>query len=818
MIQYLKALFDPKQQYNEASWVWMGQWSLWISLSVIVLLLISLYLVWQNSAKLSNWQRRFIFVLRFLSAVFLFLLFLQPAIRLEDVTRVKNYIAVLVDQSLSMSLPQSDEVQLEQNKNQIYRRIDQATDVLKSEAKSFEAWKQNHIIEYYGFSDHLSPLESQNFKADGQSTLLMNAFDELMTRHQPEELAGVVLLSDADDHSDLIPSGIKEIPTELKRAVSQLKVPVHTLTLGPLTEPKDIAIRHLKADDFAFTRNAVSVEVEIAFSAYQRNFDVPVRLLRDGILVTQKILHYENHQKIYPLTFEFVPQFTGEESFKIEIEPQANESVTENNHVYFSMKVIRDKIRALQVVGRPSWDEKFLRNHLKQNPNVDLISFFILRTNASIETADQSELSLIPFPTQELFEEQLGSFDLVIFQNFTYKGYRMKQYLPLIRDYVAQGGGFVMIGGDISFAGGDYAQTPIAEFLPVKLHHNGSDQIFKGEFKPILSQAGKTHPITALSLLPDENQKFWDQLPKLSGSNLHQGLKEGAISLVDRVDGDQKDSIINIFQFQQGRVMSIATDSMWKWAFDESQVGSRHFNKFWGNSIRWLIADPSLNPLKVKCDQDKYAENQEIIVTATLSSQDYQPLANESIELIFEEIERDPSRDLTDQNLGLSVDSIDEDENPFDLFNRSNRNQNTLPQRTEPKVKIVHQAKVTTQNQGEAIYRWKSDHAGAFRVRAQAKPNQTPLEAKDVFVVQSDPLELRSIHSRPDVMHWISKVSKGKNLEIGDSWDQLNFEKPKVMRVNKRQDIPLWSSSWMMILMLSILSLEWFLRRRWGLL
>ena len=89
----------------------------------------------------------------------------------------------------------------------------------------------------------------------------------------------------------------------------------------------------------------------------------------------------------------------------------------------------------------------------KKNLNVDLISYYHLRTPDSIDPARKGELSLIPFPTRELFEEQLDSFDLVIFQNFTYRGFRMRRYLPRIRDYVKAGGGFVMVG-DLSFTSG----------------------------------------------------------------------------------------------------------------------------------------------------------------------------------------------------------------------------------------------------------------------------------------------------------------------------------------------------------------------------
>ena len=105
---------------------------------------------------------------------------------------------------------------------------------------------------------------------------------------------------------------------------------------------------------------------------------------------------------------------------------------------------------------------------------------------------------LIPFPTRELFEEQLGSFDLVIFQNFTYRGFNMRQYLPRIRDYVKNGGGFIMLGGDLSFANGGYSGTPIESILPVKLDAQRPNPHL-GRFKPRLTSIGRFHPMTRLT-------------------------------------------------------------------------------------------------------------------------------------------------------------------------------------------------------------------------------------------------------------------------------------------------------------------------------
>ncbi len=203
--------------------------------------------------------------------------------------------------------------------------------------------------------------------------------------------------------------------------------------------------------------------------------------------------------------------------FEIATPVLADEAIAENNRRAFVLKVVRDKIRVLQVAGRPSWDERFLRGMLKRNPNVDLISFFILRSRTDIDDASQDEMSLIPFPTDELFGHQLPSFDVVFLQNFNYEPYGMGQYLDEIRRYVEGGGALVMTGGDLSFSSGGYSDTAIAEVLPVQLPANSLPLFFDDipgtvanaptlvdthAFNLSLTAEGAAHPITALEFDP----------------------------------------------------------------------------------------------------------------------------------------------------------------------------------------------------------------------------------------------------------------------------------------------------------------------------
>jgi len=134
---------------------------------------------------------------------------------------------------------------------------------------------------------------------------------------------------------------------------------------------------------------------------------------------------------------------------------------------------------------------------MRLDPNVDLVSFFILRTDTDELPLGANEMSLIPFPYQEIFDEQLHSFDLLIFHNFNYKPYWVEPYLPGVREYIQSGGALAMIGGDLSFASGQYGESALRDVLPVDvagIPAEGPRAFSTDSFKPRLTAAGRNHP------------------------------------------------------------------------------------------------------------------------------------------------------------------------------------------------------------------------------------------------------------------------------------------------------------------------------------
>ena len=247
-------------------------------------------------------------------------------------------------------------------------------------------------------------------------------------------LAGVLLISDGADNVELALAQKQEVESQLKTRLSSLGVPVNTAWPARQGIFKDISIKKVVADEFAFVHNTMEIQVTLDSTGFD-GATVPVSLKRGNELLTTEQVVLRGPNELV-LSFETKPDAVGEFIYAVEIPVFAGEAVPENNIHSFVVKVIRDKIRVLQVAGRPSWDERFLRQHLKENPNVDLISFFILRTPNDNPQVMDKELSLIPFPTNKIFDTELHTFDVVIFQNFDYRPFNMAHFLPNIREAV----------------------------------------------------------------------------------------------------------------------------------------------------------------------------------------------------------------------------------------------------------------------------------------------------------------------------------------------------------------------------------------------
>jgi uncharacterized membrane protein len=744
--------------------------------------LVAVFLAWRGMSAEGRSRRRFILVgLRVVAALIGIGLLLEPGVELLATTKLRGRVAVLVDQSKSMLLPaQADGTTRAAAAEAVVNDVSARADL-----------ESRFQVEYYGFGDGLWPIDAASLKKglgksevqpatmarETERTLILPALEEAAKAGGSRPLAGVVLLSDGADNGTLDDTLRQNDATRVKELKGRLKglgAPVFALdvTGGDL---KDVAVSNLKVDDFAFVRNTVEVEVEVSQRGYAQ-LSMPVVLEREGqVVATAQIT--SSDEKPGTVKLSFIPDTTGEFAFTVRVPVQPGEAVTANNTRSFVLKVIRDRVRVLHVAGRPSYDERFLRALLKRDPNVDLVSFFILRTPTDLAAASNDELSLIPFPTDEIFNLQLKTFDLIIFHNFTYRPYRMSQYLPGIASYVRDGGAFMMIGGENSYSEGAYKGTAIEEILPVQLDDSPQPP---GEevFAPRLTAEGRRHPVTELAPGEALNVAAWQALPNLMGLN-HTTLRPDAHALLEHPtltdNSGRPMPVIAVADIGRGRSMSITTDETWEWNFLTARDGrsQRSYDSFFHNAIRWLVRDPELTQVRVQAEKERFAPSESVAFIVKARSRDYGPAAGARVEL---QVRNTQTGDVVNQSEGV----VGQD--------------GTLRLDVGSLPAGPYRAQVVARNQGQELGR-----------------------AEDVLVVEESGPELSRPTPRPDLLKFVADATGGLVLAASKAkLSDLPIKDPERIEIGQRKSRPIWDKFPLLALLCLVLGSEWFLRRRWG--
>lgn len=747
------------ETYNDWSFVSLSPWSglsLWFLCSLVVLA--TCWVIWRYRGG-----RRFLLLssVRLAGALVVLGFLLEPAVQLRVVRKIKNRFVVVVDRSRSMSI-------------EIAKKTRYATvrALLEQGRSSLEALGQSHWVEFFDLEGAISPsILSQ--EPTGERSDLLTALEKARSSGGGRPLAGMVLFSDGADNGDLQNVSTGGLSDGAKQRLRQLGAPINVVNPADRNF-QDLNISNVIADEFAFIHNTAEITVALEVAGLG-SVTVPVTLKRDEqVVATQQVALTEG--KIAEIVFKTKPDQIGEFVYTVSVPVIAGDALPSNNERSFVLRVVRDKIRVLQVSGRPSWDERFLRQHLKENPNVDLISFFILRTPSDVQEVPESELSLIPFPTDKLFTSELKSFDVIVFQNFDFRSYNMESYLRNIRDAVEGGLGFVIIGGEQGFGNGGYSTTPVADILPVTLEEN---DFVQGKGNLQLTAAGKTHPVAQVGANPQETQELWPQLSNGVWYNRVMGLKPGATALVTHsnlkaVDGTPL-PVVAVSEAGQGRSIAIATPELWRWRFASLRDGGaseRAYHRFWSNLLRWAVRDPEHSRVRVVPTQRRVDVGRDATVLVTVLDRDYKPRAGTKVRLSLEE-----SRDGV-----LSVEDA------------------------------------VTDEAGVVNKRYPQLRPGAYQVSAETNDGSAVShKGQGVFMVESQSLELSRPTPRPEVLRLIAEETGGKVLEPNaEIWDDMKVVDPEAVEIDRRRNVEIWDNAWAMMVGLGLLVLDWALRRRHG--
>lgn len=688
----------------------------------------------------------------------------QPVWVEEEGRQEPGRVAVLVDGSRSMSI-------LEQG---VARSA--AVEEILAEIGADD-------VDLYHFGPDLSIGKPTSYDLPG--TDIEGALAALTERAAGEQLAGVVLITDGIDRGFLRERFLEE---EQPAGPPDLPGPLTVYQVGTPGDLHDLSVRSVDSGGFGFVRASFDITAHLEGLGYEGR-TVTAQLLRDGVPITSQRVTLDKAGRADVL-FQVVADQPGRFSYAVQVPVYEDDAVPANNLMPVVVRVVRDRIRVLQVAGAPSWDVKFLRRFLKGDPSVDLVSFFILRTDRDMNSGySDRELSLIPFPHEQLFSEDLRSFDLVIFQNFDYKPYfdqgamrGSNQLLANVRDFVtSEGHAFAMIGGDRSFDLGQYAGTPLAEVVPLKLGVPvATGQACKGQcepepFVPALTPEGRRHPITRLAAEIPDNEVWWSRLHPADGTNLSLGPTDDAEVLLQHPTRTTPDGkplpVLAVKEAGAGRAMALTIDSSWRWSFSEAAQGrgNQAYLRFWKNAFRWLIADPTVSRVSVETPRENYALGDTVRVIVRAKDTGFAPMPGARVKAIVE----------------------------------GGGGRTALEGWTGP--------------DGEIALEWPAERRGAQRVTATVSSGEAEVGvAETVFAVTTRDPELDEVIPDGPFLQWLAGAADGKYYAPGERGPILRD--PSAGRtVWDRRETSLWRAPALALWVGLFAGIAWIVRRRAGL-
>ncbi len=389
-------------------------------------------------------------------------------------------------------------------------------------------------------------------------TALMTALSEALAEEPSARVAGIIALSDGLVH-------------DMDRA-PDLPAPLHLLMTGR-EDDWDRRLIVANAPAFAIIGEPVTLTLRIEDSGAAPDLGpvAPLEISIDGEEPQTVQLPIGQDIEI-PVTLPHggrnVLQFTV---------PEAEGELTDrNNTALIQMNGVRDRLRVLLVSGEPHPGGRTWRNLLKSDSSVDLVHFTILRPPEKQDGVPVDELSLIAFPTRELFLEKIDDFDLIIFDRYKRRGILPAIYLDNVSNYVEKGGAVLVAAGpDFATADSIY-RSPLARVLPAE----PTARVIEERYVPKVTGTGQRHPVTS-DLRDGESWGAWlrqIEIEGLAGHEVMTGAEDRPLLILDRVG--------------EGRVALLASDHAWLW--NRGYEGGGPQLELLRRLAHWMMKEPEL--------------------------------------------------------------------------------------------------------------------------------------------------------------------------------------------------------------------------------
>ena len=602
----------------------------------------------------------------------------------------------------------------------------------------------------------------------GSQSRLGDGTRQILTELRGAPPSAIVLLSDGQNTEG-------EPLSKAAELAARKGVPLFTIGLGSVEPARDLELTELLVDDIVFVDDAVRFQAKLQARGFQGQ-KVRVRLKERDPSVTDAAAAREIESTEVevpadgqPKRVELVyrPKTTGERTFILEIEPQPRELQVENNRIERVVTIRKEKLKVLLVESEPRFEFRYLKNYLEREESIDL-SVVLLSSDPEYSEQDRSALPTFPAAKDDLF-----GYDVVIIGDADPAFMSRSQMQNLSQFVTDKGGGILFVAGE-AFNPLSYRGTPLETLLPIELSDARNPTAVGNaisSYRPELTIEGRSSPIFRFGETEAASAQIWQGLPELFWYFEAPRRKPAALVLAEHptVAGSDGKLALDLYQFAgAGKAMFHAFDDTWRWRF---RAGDRYFGRFWVQAIRFLARSKlaGQRQAEIQTDRRRYERGQPIRLRVRFPNPGLVPAGG----TVSVQVERNG---LTPRKLVL--DQLPGSRNIFE---------GALPQAPE----------------------------GDYEVRLLPPPILEGPIPTATFRVQSPASEFEQVAMNEPELIRVSAATGGKFYNPLTAASLLaDLPRPAKVPLDTDPPIPLWNTWPVLGLFLSLITLEWILRKR----
>ncbi len=746
----------------------------------------------RQARRLTPPQKRILWGLRALVVALALAALARPAVTLVHTTTRLPAIAFLVDESISMSFPDTPENPVAQaNPPERRTRYDTAKTIA---AILQDPLTQTHRARVYAFSDSVELLRelphrtrpdeamlgldeifANAMEPTGDYTHVGDALADTLRNLSEEKISGIILLSDGRQTGGL------RIATAGEQA-AQAGVPVHTIVFGTEHPLRDLAIADVHVSAEASLGDVLTFNVEV-INQIQDRLTTTLTLEEEGVKVAERTITLSRGENNVPIAT--IPDVEGLREFTLKLPIQPDEVNTDNNEATVHVNVVRRSLRVLLIAGQPSREYFYAVPALLRDPVISLSTWL---QNADVDYVQQGNVSLSRLP-EDL--ETWQRYDVCILLDPDPNELSTQQ-ITNIEDMVRRGGGLMIMGGR-NYGLARLIQVHAARLrnlLPVEIDPNRTPDYFQTYDSALAvhrTPIGQDHPIMLASSIEERNNRVWETFPDFYWHHPVQRTKPDTVVLLETSAAAGRSPagtpLMAIHRYGEGAVFYSGLNSLWRWRFPFENYD---YDRLWTRAIRYLgetRLEGTQRHVSLSTDRTTYAPGEQVEIRLRLL---------------------DPAlmTQLRGETLYASVTTPQGDEQMVSL-------------QSDPNRPMLYTGGYRARRTGSTIVRSEQAAPGAD---SEARPLY---DIQHAFRVVMQSPEHRDTSGDLDAMRTLADQTGGEYFdynnmhEIETLADKIPAEHQELRRSVM---VEIWDGWIFLALFLGLIGAEWSLRKWWGLL